>query len=384
MKPAEPLQEALALHRHLRVSVDPQLPPALVDGAALERIQQVARQLPAGLTDFFGFESRLGEPAAQADFLVCAKAAGARAIVAAAPGAAPLPTGAVWDDLAQFGTRWADPATPCHDAIHNLWMEFDLPADAVSQGVPAPSVFLGGEFLPGGRPPPDWLVDVALPLCQGRALAPALRASLERAIAAVPAHAHGFQVGLMLGRAGAGDALRLCLRGLRRDDVAPLLRVLEWPGDPAELLAAWDFAAPWAAGLDLDLDLLPHTGPKLGLECSFGYANDSAQRLRACVDGLVARGACLPAKGEALQAWPRAFHQRGQGREWPMDLLAGALLQPEASVSMFARWVYHIKIDVQPGRPWVAKAYLAVAHHWLNARVLEAARTASTPLSASA
>jgi hypothetical protein len=378
---AVPLAEALALHRHLAVSVDPQLPPGLIDAAALARIHGVARQLPAALTDFFGFESRLGEPGADADFLVCAKAQAARNIVAAQPDAAPLPAGRVWDDLARFGERWADSASPCA-AVHNMWMEFDLPAGtAPSGGVPAPSVFLGGEFLPGGSAPPEWLVDEALPLCQGRAVAPALRESLARAMAVVPAHAHGFQVGLMLGRAGAGDALRLCLRGLQRDDLAPLLRALEWPGDAAELLAAWDFAAPWAVGLDLDLDLLPHTGPKLGLECSFGYANDSVQRVRTCLDGLVARGACLPAKRDALLAWPRAFHQRGQGREWPLDLLAGALLQPETSLSMFARWVYHIKIDVQPGKPWVAKAYLAVAHHWLNARVLEAARTASTPSS---
>ena len=92
----------------------------------------------------------------------------------------------------------------------------------------------------------------------------------------------------------------------------------------------------------------------------------SEDDLASLDDRLVDMGACLPAKRDALLAWPGGFHERANPEAWPEDLRARARSAGESVVSMFMRWLYHIKLVHVPDRPIEAKAYLAVRQAWIT------------------
>lgn len=378
------------LDRHFAVSVDPALPKALISQDHLQALHALARYLPAGICEFFGFESRLGETGAEVDFLLCAKASeGGREVLAGLDAGQQLPAEffghAVWRQIRSFAMAWADSTGPLYNRIQNVWLEFDIDGDTGASlrngpaAMPVPSLFLGTDALFGhqGTSAPPWLVDRALPLCTGREVGAPLRTTLNTAIGALPAHANIFQIGMMLGRAGAVDMLRLCIRGLAHAEAAAYLQAVQWPGDLDTIrdLLALVYAA--SDSVDVDIDLRPAVGPKLGLECSFGADRGTPARLAAFLDQLVRQGLCLDAKREALLAWSRGFHERTNPSAWPADLRARSASANTPTASMFMRWVYHVKIVHVPGQPLEAKAYLAVRQAWITPEFIRQTQAAS-------
>lgn len=361
---------AVCLDQHLRVAVDPQLPAALISPPRLAALHGLARGFPADISEFFGFECKLCDPAAAADFLVCIKAAEAgRAVLAGlVPGAeltASFVPAAAWARIRAFAAEWARPGSPLHQPIQNMWLEFDIDKDEVPEGVP--SVFMGTDALQGGgRARTDWLTDHALPALRGAPVDERLAASLDTVLRALPAHSHIFQVGLMLGRAEATDALRVCIRGLSAAQAGDFLARVAGPAPKQRITVLLEFAHASSTSVDLDLDLCPEVGPKIGLECAFGEDARTPKRIATFLDGLVEMGACLPAKRDALLAWPGGFHERANPDAWPADLSARARSAGQSVVSMFMRWLYHIKLVHVPDKPVEAKAYLAVRQAWIT------------------
>lgn len=361
---------AVCLDRHLRVAVDPRLPEALISPARLAALHCLTRAFPADISEFFGFECRLCDPHAAADFLVCIKAneAGRAVLAGLAPGVdltANFVPAAVWARIRAFAAAWAEPASPFHRTVSNMWLEFDLPTDEVPTGVP--SVFIGTDALQGGgRTRPDWLIEQALPALRGAPLGAELTTSLMRVLGLLPAGSRIFQVGLMLGRADAAEALRICVRGLSADEAGDFLAALGTAVERSPIADLLALAYASSTSVDLDLDLCPEVGAKIGLECSFGEDAHTPRRIAAFLDRLVDMGACLPAKRDALLAWPGGFHERANPEAWPEDLRARARSAGESVVSMFMRWLYHIKLVHVPDRPIEAKAYLAVRQAWIT------------------
>lgn len=367
------------LDRHLAVSVDPYLPAALIAAPHLRPIHAVAGRLPGAVSEFFGFESRLAEPEPRVDFLVSVKAeTGGREVLAGLDPSAPeldpgLLADPVWQRLRGFARAWAAPGSELDRRVQNLWCEFDL--NGGDAPPTAPSVFLGSDAVHGEHAADRaaWLADEALGVLRGAPLDPALRGRFVAAAAALPAGAAVFQTGLMLGRPGGEGMLRLCVRGLTRAGARTYLERVGWPagGAPAEELL--DEAFGRADSVDLDLDLTPEPAPKLGLECSFIAGPPQAYRLPAFLDWLAARGLCTEGKRRGLLAWTRALHQRQFPHAWPPELATRARGLGGGTVSMYVRWVYHIKLVFQPGRALEAKAYLAVRQAWADRALIDAA-----------
>ncbi len=378
----------VSLDKHLAVSVDPELPHALISDVHLHALHALARRLPAGVSEFFGFESRLGDARAEVDFLLCAKAAeGGRDVLAGLTPEQQLPSEflehPVWRQIQSFAMAWAQPGTPVYDSIQNVWLEFDINSDGGAalrtgaKNTPVPSLFLGTDALFGHNGPmaPPWLVDHALPQCTGKTMGADLRVALHTAMRALPPHANIFQIGMMLGREHASDLLRLCIRGLSQREAETYLQAVQWPGDLARIKDLLSFVYQASDSVDLDIDLCPQVGQKIGLECSFGADRNTPTRLGAFLESLVQQGLCLDAKRQALLAWSRGFHERTAPSDWPADLRARSAQAETPTVSMFMRWVYHVKIVYVPHQPLEAKAYLAVRQAWITPEFMRQARS---------
>jgi hypothetical protein len=354
------------LDAHVAVAVDAAAPAALFSSECLAQVHAVARRFPGAISEFFGFECRLADPAANADFLFCSKAEeGGREVLAGLrPDAELSPeilAHPVWQRLRRFARDWARPDSALHEAVRNLWFEFDLAGPA--REPPLPSVFFGTESLQAGSAAglPGWLAQAIAGL-RGDPPGALLDESLSRCLAALPAGASIFQVGMMLAR--PGDAVRICLRGVPAGGRLELLRRIGWPGAVDELAAVLADLPGLADSVDLDLDLLPEVGSKLGLECSFFAGHPAHWRFPAFVDALVERGLCLEDKRAGLLAWPGGVHERSHPERWPADLRRRSAELGSGTASAFIRWPYHVKLVHQAGRPLEAKAYLAVRQFW--------------------
>ena len=370
-----------SLEQHLRVVLDLKPQPALVGTVSRQRISELTAQLPAGLTEFFGLECRLGDEQPYADFLLCIKPDHGAAILAGAtePGAiqpGPIKSGSlpnawfeepVWKRLAHFARWWCDGAFG--QRIDNIWLEFDL--DETLPTIPVPSIFIGTELR---GPDVSWLTDAVMPALTGHHTPAGLRHAMESVLTALPDHAWVFQVGLMLARPSAADGVRLCVRGLGRDHVDFLQR-LDWAKDDAALAAATRDALECADTVDLDIDLLRveseeadpvySLGSKIGFECAFAAAMAPAYRLPQALSELVDKGLCLTVKQRAVEGWSAGFNERKNSSQWPADLLSRSAALGPGTASVYLRWPYHIKLVYERGKGLSeAKAYLAMRQFW--------------------
>lgn len=350
--------------------IAPKLPAALVSPAALEAIAPCAAQLPGASTIFFGFESRLGTAEATADLLVCLhpEPERGRALLAGIEGgfAPRLFKNPVWQQVQTFAEAWADPASPLHLRVENVWLEFDLAAGAVADAVP--SAFFGcgdGVRSTAAEEEVRWVTACALPTLQGATFSPAIGQQIERAVRVLPADAFVFQIGAMLAR--RARPVRICIRGISGRDIPGYLDALGWAGSSEALTSLFADIAPLADRIDLDLDIDEGgVQPKIGLEWYLFNHLRVDPRWDAFLRWLVERRLSTPEKSRALYDYPGAQHERSKGVVWPEPLRALAAAAGPKHVSTLIRSVHHIKVVYHPSAGLEAKAYLAVNHALLD------------------
>jgi hypothetical protein len=343
-------------------------PRALASDAARARLRALLAPCPTTLSSLFGFECRLGEAAAEADFAVCIGRRPGEAESLAAWAAAQGDTG-VWPRLARLAAALQADAAP----MHNCWLEFDVAGAPVA----IPSVFVGSRNLtrtpqaPGGGLAAScaWLGTMVALLRGEEALPAALECHIAAVLAALPPGASMYQVGAMTARAGA--PVRLCLRGLPMTAIPGFLARAGWRGEVEQALTR---LAGMVDDVRLGLDVTEAgIGPRLGLECYLNPDARLAKRLPALVAALIARGLCLEANGIGLLAWPGLTHERRHAAIWPASLRAGA----PGEGNLFRRWVHHVKVTLEPGGKPTAKAYLAAANETVRDATLRAAIAAA-------
>ena len=359
--------------------VDACLDPAaerLISPAVLADIRHIANLLPGAITDFFGFESELGAGRARAGFGVCCRISHvSRDVLAGAIGGwepfAAFQDHAVWNRIRRFCREWAKPESMLYAPVHNLWFEFDI--DGVRAPVPVPSVFIGSHHLQAADPGGDsralsgaWLTDAALPILAGVELDLALKRQVDRCLGLLPPKVQVFQVGLMLAR--ASQVVRLCVRGLAITQIVEYLRELEWQGGAVELEDWLDSLATHVEHIDLALDVQNQVLPRVGLECYFSEPDPHGS---AFLDYLVGRRLSTAAEAEGLAAWPATVEQGSRAEAWPQDLVAASRELGGTLRSTLVRSLHHVKLDLRPGTPARAKAYLGVHHKWLPAETGE-------------
>lgn len=362
-------------------AVEPAVPAALVSAEAFDALRVVAQQVPPPLAaTTFGFECRLGDPAAWADLVAYAVAGPGRDALADLPPA--LLAEPTWRRVRDLAQAWRSPDSVLHDGADNLWLEFDLEGRAAAaleaRAVP-PSVFVGLPAWDQDRPQPStyrpnvggYLAAVTAVL---RALDRDVTEETERCLArcfgALRRHEYLFQVGLMLTR--RVDTVRLCIRLRTTSRTRDYLTAVGWPGVAGRRTPGHDALDDLLALVEptdhtwLHLDVGPHVQPTIGLECYFaGNAQPSREpRWTALLGVLVERGLCTRAKRDALLAYPGHAGNGAGAAPWPADLVAAEDLLEGCRRSTFVRTLHHVKVVLRPGGTLEAKAYLAANLHW--------------------
>jgi hypothetical protein len=238
-------------------------------------------------------------------------------------------------------------------------LEFDL-ADAAPL-LPVPSVFFGPQPLQA-HTPHAWVTDTAIPLLRGAPLPAAIGRRLTHCVAALPGEAYVFQIGLMLAR--QVDAVRVCVRNLPAVHLEGYLHRIGWDGAAAGLAPLVATLARLVDRLDLDLDVGDTVLPKLGLECYIQAGPEGCDKLTHFLEYLTAQAWCCATKCDALLDYAGYVQERADPARWPRHLWHASQLLGPGMVSLFLRYVHHIKVVYHPDGHGDAKAYLAVSHLW--------------------
>ena len=286
--------------------------PTLIDAAGWLRLRAAVRGLPVDPGIGFGFELRLGDPAAGTDFYLALPRRSRLAEYFVRRGERD-PDSAV----AHLGTHLAAINTGAPWA-EDMGVEFDA---TPGSPVAPPGLFVrirpelanvGASGYPTARTVGEWVAGAA-----GWRLADKERGALERTFGALVAAGAAVDcVGAMPGR--AGRALRVVSRTLPPAAVLPVLKRLRWRGPAGEIAAFLSATEGLFRALRLALAVTAAgIAPRVGLEL-FGGEPGTLRYAGAGGWGpflarLCETGMCRPDKMDALVAWPgREFVFRGR------------------------------------------------------------------------
>lgn len=338
----------------------------LIDAESWSQIEKIANLLSSQITNFFGFECRLGTAAAKADFLLCisAKEVGQKILTGASALPDRLLQSPVWQQVRNFTNSWQEPTSPLYANVDNIWLEFDV--DGNSDRSPIPSCFFGSQTITSAAATNSytWVTQTAIQLLRDRALSPAIEQHLFGCFAALPNGVHVFQVGLMLAR--QSDAVRICLRGISPDQIIDYLSQIGWLGSTTELATLLAELSTHVERIDLDLDVVEAgVAAKIGLECYLNVQPKYEPRWTSLLDYLVEIGLCLPQKQAALLTYPGYVREKNHRERWPSHLLKLSQFMGPNYETVLMRGLHHIKVVYQSDRAIEAKAYCWVTHSLL-------------------
>ena len=338
----------------------------LVSKENFREILNVARLFPGNLTSFLGFECRLGESNARADWAFAISGLnGDRYVLANLLKDGYLPGQLLdqteWRQIKDFAKAWTDPESILNDKVQCFWLEFDMPED--SPDVPIPCVFFGPTKLPervsvNDFNNYDWLTKMALPLLGGQPLSKAIEFNLKSCIEQMPKNATLFQIGTLLSR--SVNDVRLYINKLQPKDVLPYLNSIGWFDETREFTKLIndikDMADRFVLSFDVNEDGI---GPRVGIELSFDsnvFQNET--RWVKLLDYLVDKDLCLSEKRDALLSYSGSEKEFTDGIMEPLKAVSGNLNNIFSST--IVRYISHIKVVYQPGEVLEAKAYPAV------------------------
>ncbi len=357
--------------------VKPWVSDQLIDATHWSAIAAIAAWLPSRITNFFGFECRLSNPAPQADFLLCVGnhemgqqiLAGQLSYLALQP---KLLRQSVWQQVQQFSQIWLQESSCLAEHVNNIWLEFDV--DGFSQSTPIPSCFFGSQSIQatptGTNASNRWVTEMAITQLQGSALDTAIQSVFSRCLDSLPVEAHVFQVGLMLARSQSiGKGLRICLRGLSPQQTLTYLEAIGWQGDLKDLEVLLLHLATLVERIDLDLDLgLTGVQSKIGLECYLLKQPKFDHRWLDFLNYLVQMGWCLSQKRDALLSYPGVVRETRYLEQWPSHLRMLSSLSGRNAEGIFGRGLHHVKLTYDTHHVTEAKAYCWVSQQIIRTR----------------
>ncbi|MEO1374752.1 MAG: hypothetical protein AAFW70_10610 [Cyanobacteria bacterium J06635_10] len=357
--------------------IEPGIIPELITTKNWDNIKTVASVLPQSLTNYFGFEYRLGNNTSYTDFLVCAGAYEAgKKVLGNEDCSINLPSLLMqepeWQNINNFSQSWNNTSSPLHNLVYNVWLEFDI--EEIVSNHPIPSAFFGVIPTENKRGikqvskinyhPHQWVTETALPLLLNRQLPEKVKEKVLQCFDNLPQDAYIFQIGLMLAR--KVDAVRLCIRNIQLQAVIPFLKSMNWLGCTDNLSQLLKELENVVDRIDLDIDVGENIYPKIGLECYLAKQPSLEPKWNLFLDYLVIKGLCTPEKRHKLLNYPGYIRER----DFPQALSVGTLklnqLLGSKYETVFFKGLHHIKLTYQNQDVLEAKAYLYVSHNRIN------------------
>ena len=347
--------------------IESTIKPTIIKDNNWNNIKAIASIFPQQITNFFGFEYRLSNEDAYTDFLLCIDAAETgKQVLGDNNYKLKLPQELLeqpeWQQLTNFGNVWCQKDSALDNLVHNVWLEFDL--DSEISDTPIPSVFFG--LSPSETEINfDWVTDTALSLLLDRPVSANVKAGVKHCFATIPTEAHVFQIGLMLSR--SVDAVRLCIRNLKPQEIIPFLQQMEWQGNKYNLAKLLKELTPFVDRIDLDIDVGDGIYPKIGLECYLTYQPSLQPKWKLFFTYLVKSGLCTAEKQHKLLNYP------GYDRIVETDgkLKLEQLLGRKQETILF-RGLHHIKLSYKQDRAIEAKAYLYASRSQIDVKEFNA------------
>lgn len=235
-----------------------------------------------------------------------------------------------WRHVYRFLEDWSDRASPLHQTVPFVWIEFDLhegltevPSpfllfflqERVDERVPAQ---IGTPLRPARtREACRELVGRGLSRLRGRAVVPAVEHRVAICLEALPSDGHLAYAAALTSR--SPEAVRLTSM-LPSASLVPYLCQIGWRGNVAQVEEALGKLGLNEGFVWFDLDVDAETPSSLGV--IFHYPDHAPQWQRS-LDWLVTRGACAPEKRDAVLAWPGWTEALLPGHRWPCVVKRG-------------------------------------------------------------
>jgi hypothetical protein len=150
------------------------------------------------------------------------------------------------------------------------------------------------------------------------------------------------ELGAMLSRPGSG--LRVVASHIPPTHLPNYLQDIDWRGHRDEITAVIAEIPTLIDALMLSMDLGNAVQVRLGLECFIDHRPERIHQWRVLLDFLQDVGLCTSTAARALLSW-HGICQRGACPEpWLRNLDLGDRLLGPRAVSLFARFLSHIKL----------------------------------------
>jgi hypothetical protein len=331
--------------------IGPSLPESLFGDECRREMRLVADRLPVRLSDFWGFECRLGDPEPFSDILfeIKKETPGPDLLAGKSPSSLDGLCEAypAWKKFRAFAGRWTDRGHPWSGDIRNLWLEMDL-AGADAEGVlRRPNIFFG-PYEKTSRERIFSLIEELMLMFERPACA--LREFFDR----MPDEAKIFQIGFMLSRAD-DTGLRLCVDKTGRDPE----KMLEWlarlrpamsAAEAESLREVFEAVTPLCRFVNFNFNLTEEgAGGDIGMECYEDWLNEDTAQWRPMLDKLIRDGLCLP--------------EKARGAEDYAGITTSPLLSRVDGSIVYLntyRKFHHVKLALSGGVAAQAKVYLSV------------------------
>ena len=208
-------------------SIEPSLPESLFGEDCRRRMRCVAARFPMQLSNFWGFECRLGELERSSDILFEIRKGNPGPVFLAGGEKNPsgidelCEAGLTWQKLRAFAQNWTNPTHPWNHDIRNLWLEMDLVGGDVQKALSRPNIFFGPDLKISYERTLELIGELAPMFGRPVSQTYALREFFD----CLPEGARVFQIGFMLNR--ADDAgIRLCVDKVMEDTETE--KIMSW------------------------------------------------------------------------------------------------------------------------------------------------------------
>jgi len=211
----------------------------LISPVYLSIIKNITDIFPPQITSMFGFECRLDNNKAEADFAFSIQPDMAEMLRIIDFEEKFWPENIIWSRVSNLVNSLDEPEFK--DIISILWLEFDMKENV--KEIPLPGVFISFEkYLRKNRVKLSKedkikkcfsVSEKVLSSLRGKAFFEKIKPAFIKLLRLLPERAMLFQAGTMLSR--PGEFIRICITNITPEEIIHILKEMDWPGSMEEL-----------------------------------------------------------------------------------------------------------------------------------------------------